>query len=183
MATTIFSAIFSPSNKQSARLTTMRRRPSMDLSVTGLVYIIMMLFMGFAATNTQASLLFGVFGLMIGIMLVSGIISRLVLKRIRISRELPEAGTVGEPFGMTYHFFNNKRFWPTFSVALAELDGVEGFMRQPQAYLLHAAAGSEASVPAELTPKRRGLHALNRFQISTSFPFGFFQEGDRAKPS
>jgi uncharacterized protein (DUF58 family) len=176
MANTILSYFFTSADPQGSRLTPMRRRPAIDLSVTGAIYILMMVFMGFAAINTQASLLFGVLGLMFGIMVVSGVISRLVLKRVRISRELPEAGTVGEPFGMTYLFFNGKRFWPTFSVALAELDGVEGFVRQPQAYLLHAAAGSEASVPIELMPKRRGLHALNRFQISTSFPFGFFKK-------
>ena len=37
----------------------------------------MMMFMGLAAMNSQANLLFGVFGLMIGILLVSGVISRL----------------------------------------------------------------------------------------------------------
>jgi uncharacterized protein (DUF58 family) len=183
MGMTILSYFFTPGSDAASRLTPMRRRPSMDLSVTGLVYIAMMMFMGLAAINTQASLLFGVFGLMIGIMLVSGVISRLVLKRIRITRELPEAGTVGEPFGMTYHFHNDKKFWPTFSVSLAELDGVEGFVRQPQAYLLHAACHSNAAVPVELIPKRRGIHALNRFQISTSFPFGFFKRAfERSHP-
>jgi uncharacterized protein (DUF58 family) len=156
-------------------ITPMRRRPSRDFSITGAVYIAMMMFMGLAAINTQASLLFGVFGLMIGIMLVSGVISRLVLKKLTITRDLPEAGTVGEPFTMSYHFKNGKRFWPSFSVTLAELDGVEGFSRQPQAYLLHSAAGAEAVVPGQFVPKRRGIHALNRFQLSTSFPFGFIK--------
>jgi uncharacterized protein (DUF58 family) len=163
--------------------TPMRRRPSRDFSITGLIYCTMMLFMGLAAINTQASLLFGVFGLMIGILIVSGQISRLVLRKVRISRDLPEAGVVGEPLNVTYHFYNQKRFWPTFSVCLAELDGVEGFVRQPQSYLLHAAAGAEASVPVELLPKRRGIHALNRFQISTSFPFGFIKRAtERSHP-
>ena len=40
-----------------------------------------MMFMGLAAMNTQANLLFGVFGLMIGILLVSGIFSRTVLRK------------------------------------------------------------------------------------------------------
>ncbi len=152
-----------------------RRRPSRDFSMTGLIYCAMMLFMGLAAINTQASLLFGVFGLMIGILIVSGQISLIVLRKVRITRDLPEAGVVGEPLIVTYHFYNGKKFWPTFSVCLAELDGVEGFIRQPQCYLLHAAAKMDASVPVELLPKRRGIHAMNRFQISTSFPFGFIK--------
>jgi uncharacterized protein (DUF58 family) len=169
------SYLFIKPHDPASPLTPMRRRPSRDFSITGAVYIAMMMFMGLAASNTQASLLFGVFGMMIGIMLVSGVISKLVLKKVRITRDFPEAGTVGEPFGMTYHFYNDKKFWPTFSVSLAELDAVEGFVRQPQCYLLHAAAGAEAAVPVEFFPKRRGIHALNRFQISTSFPFGFIK--------
>jgi uncharacterized protein (DUF58 family) len=39
--------------------------------------------------------------------------------------------------------------------------------------MLHAAGGMSATVPVEIVPKRRGLHTLNRYQISTSFPFGF----------
>ncbi len=47
--------------------TPVHRRPGFDFSLTGLVYSAIMMFMGFAAVNLQASLLFGVFGLMIGI--------------------------------------------------------------------------------------------------------------------
>lgn len=156
-------------------VTPVRRRPSLDFSLTGLIYCAMMMFMGLAAINTQANLLFGVFGLMIGILLVSGIISRVVLRRLRVTRELPEHGVVGKTVGVTYQFFNGKGFWPSFSVSLAELDGVEGYSRQPQGYLLHAAARSTAGVPVEVIPKRRGLHSLARYQISTSFPFGFIK--------
>src|SRR5213080_2077096 len=109
--------------------TVVRKKPSLDFSVTALVYISMMLFMGLAAINTQANLLFGVFGLMIGILLVSGIISRVVLRGVRVTRELPEHGVVGKPVGMTYQFFNGKSFWPSLSICLAELDGVEGYTR------------------------------------------------------
>jgi uncharacterized protein (DUF58 family) len=156
-----------------AAATPVRRKPSLDFSVIGLVYCSMMLFMGVAAINSQANLLFGVFGLMIGILLVSGVVSRVVLRRLRVRRVLPDHGCVGQKASITYEITNTKRFWPSLSVSLAELDGVEAFTTQTQCYMLHAAPGMTASVPAEVTPKRRGLHELNRFQISTSFPFGF----------
>ena len=169
--------------RPAAGFTPVRRRPLIDLSVTGLVYATLMLFMGISAVNTQASLLFGVFGLMIGIGVVSFSISRVTLKRVRVVRTLPEAGTVGEPLTLTYHFENLKRFWPTISLTLSELDGCEAFTRQPQAYLLHAAAGAEADVPVVLMPKRRGVYALRRFQISTSFPFGFIKRAIERSPT
>src|SRR5690606_29564346 len=59
-----------------------RTRPSLDVTLTGIVYCAMLLFMGLAAINTQANLLFGVFGLMIGVLLISGIISRWVLRHL-----------------------------------------------------------------------------------------------------
>jgi uncharacterized protein (DUF58 family) len=153
--------------------TVVRRRPSLDFSVTGVVYVAMMLFMGLAAINSQANLLFGMFGLMIGILLVSGMISRLVLRRLTVSRSLPENGCVGHPLTLTYQITNSKRYWPSLSVSVSELDGVEAFTTQPQGYMLHAAPRTTASVPALVIPKRRGLHELNAYQVATSFPFGF----------
>src|SRR4051794_34087337 len=155
--------------------TVVRKKPSLDFSVTGLVYISMMLFMGLAAINSQANLLFGVFGLMIGILLVSGMISRWVLRGLSLNRVLPEHGVVGQPVTVTYEFTNTKRFWPSLSVTVAEIDGAEAFVKQPHGYLLHAAPKTVATVPVELLPKRRGLHTLDRHQISTSFPFGFIK--------
>src|SRR3954453_5980565 len=77
-----------------SRTTVIRKKPSLDFSVTGLVYCTMMMFLGLAAVNSQANLLFGVFGLMIGILLVSGLISKLVLRKLSMTRALPEHGVV-----------------------------------------------------------------------------------------
>jgi uncharacterized protein (DUF58 family) len=153
--------------------TLVRRRPALDFSVTGVVYVAMMLFMGLAAINSQANLLFGVFGLMIGILIVSGAISRLVLRRLVVLRTLPDNGCVGHPLSITYEITNGKRYWPSLSVSIAELDGAEAFTSQPQGYMLHVAPRTTASVPALVIPKRRGLHEFNRYQVATSFPFGF----------
>jgi uncharacterized protein (DUF58 family) len=155
--------------------TRVRRRPGIDFSITGLVFIAMMLFMGLAAINSQANLLFGVFGLMIGILLVSYFISLLVVRRLNVKRNMPDHGVVGRPMAVGYEFRNDKRFWPSLSVGLSEIDGVEGFTKQPMCYMLHAAPGMTAVVPAEFVPKRRGLHDLDHFQLSTSFPFGFIK--------
>lgn len=137
------------------------------------MYSSMMMFMGIAAMNTQANLLFAVFGLMIGVLLIAGVISRLVLSQLTVRRELPEAAVVGLPVPITYEFHNGKRFWPSLSVQVAELDGVEAFRKQPHAYLLHAAAKGAAKIQVEVTPKRRGAYALDQYQTATSFPFGF----------
>src|SRR5258706_1897505 len=158
-----------------AAATPVRQRPRLNYSFTGVVYIAMTLFMGLAAANLQANLLFGVFGLMIGVFVVAWVISRSVLRRLRVKRILPEHAVVGAPVTLLYEFTNTKRFWPSLSVMLGEIDAAEAFIKQPLAYMLHAAPRTTATVPTEVIPKRRGLHRFDHFQISTSFPFGFIR--------
>jgi uncharacterized protein (DUF58 family) len=163
---------YEPANPRRTRV---RRRPGLDFSITGLVFVAMMLFMGLAAINSQANLLFGVFGLMIGILIVSYFISHMVLRKLRVRRVVPDHGVVARAMPVSYEFHNEKRFWPSLSVCLSELDGVDGFTKQPMCYMLHAAPGMTAVVPTELIPRRRGLHDLEQYQLSTSFPFGFIK--------
>src|SRR4051812_6148261 len=85
-------------------LTPVRKQLSLDFSITGSVYCMMMMFMGLAAINSQANLLFGVFGLMIGVLLVAGWISRRVLKKLTVRRVIPETAVVGQPTTLTYEF-------------------------------------------------------------------------------
>jgi uncharacterized protein (DUF58 family) len=155
--------------------TPVRRRRSLDLGVNTIVYCAMMLFMGLAAVNTQANLLFGVFGLMIGVLLVAWVVSRAVLRRLNVVRVLPEHAVVGQRTPLQYEFSNRKRFWPSLSVTLSELDASEAFTRQPVAYMLHAAPRMTATVSTDVIPKRRGLHVFDQYQLSTSFPFGFIK--------
>jgi uncharacterized protein (DUF58 family) len=159
--------------------TLVRKKPSRDFSFTGLIYCSMMMFMGLAAVNSQANLLFGVFGLMIGILIVSVVISGFVMRKLTLQRVLPEHGVVGRPMTLSYEIHNRKRFWPSLSVTIAELDGAEAFTVQPQAYMLHAAAKTTTVVSSQLTPKRRGLDHLDRHQVLTSFPFGFIRRASQ----
>jgi uncharacterized protein (DUF58 family) len=153
----------------------------LDISLTGLVYCSMTLFMGFAAMNTQANLLFGVFGLMLGILLLSGVISRIVLRGLRVKRDIPTHAVVGEPVSAFYRITNEKRYWPSVSICVVELDGADGFVRQPQCYMLHAAPRMTAVVPVEWTCGWRGLYQMDRYQLVTSFPFGIVKRAITAR--
>jgi uncharacterized protein (DUF58 family) len=155
--------------------TQVRRNPGFDFSFTGLVYCLTTMLMGVAAINGQVNLLFGVFGLMSGVLLVSGFICRTVLMKLRLTRQLPEQFVVGRPETVTYRFKNDKRLWPSLSVTMLELEGTEAFVSQPTAYLLHAAAGMTGKVDLQVMPKRRGRYSMGTYQLSTSFPFGFIK--------
>src|SRR5271170_2542022 len=94
--------------KHLADLTPVRRKPMLDISLVGMVYVLVWVFMGFAAMNSQANLLFAVFGLMAGILIVSGVVSRLVLRRLQVTRSLPDNGIVGEVLPINYTISNEK---------------------------------------------------------------------------
>lgn len=161
------------SSKLKPKRRPVRRKPSLDFSITGLIYCTMMMFIGLAAINTQANLLFGVFGLMIGILMVSFFISGTVISKLSVARVIPDHAIVGRPTVIHYDITNQKRFWPSLSVTVTEIDSVSAFSRQPSAYLLHVANRMTATIPAEVIPLRRGVFELDRYQLSTSFPFGF----------
>lgn len=161
--------------------TFVRLKPSVDISFTALIYFGATLFIGVAALNSQTNLLFGVFGMMIGVLLVAGYVSRFSLRKLNVRRVIPEYFAVGEPSSLSYSITNTKRYWPSVSVALGEIDGCDAFTQQPYAYVLHVAAGLTTSVSVPLLPKRRGMHELNCHQISTSFPFGFVKRAIECK--
>jgi hypothetical protein len=79
----------SQSAKVPSARTPVRRRPSIDVSLSGLVFTSMMMFMAMAAVNSQTNLLFAVAGLMTGVGLVSVSISRLVLRKLNINASSP----------------------------------------------------------------------------------------------
>lgn len=157
------------------RFTVGHKRPPIGLSVPGLIFCSLMSFMGVAAVNSGANLLYAVFGLALGILLVSRTLGKIGLRKLTLRRDLPEHAMVGRPLNISYEIENQKRYWPTFSVTIAELDDLEAFAMQPHAHLLHVAAGAKATVVAEALAKRRGLHHLGRCQLFSSFPFGFIR--------
>ncbi len=165
--------LFKTAPKAHAAATVVRLRPSVDISFTALLYFGATLFIGVGAINSQTNLLFGIFGLMIGVLLVAGYISRFSLRKLVVRRRIPEHLVVGDPASLIYNLANRKRFWPSIAVALGELDGCEAFTRQPYTYALHVAGLKSVDVTVPLIPKRRGIHELDSYQISTSFPFGF----------
>src|SRR5437868_6942830 len=84
------------------------RKPWFDFSLTGLLYCATMFFIVFAAMNGQVNLLFGVFGLMLGILIVTWVVCGLVIARMRVTRTLPEYCFVGQPTTVSYEFHNRK---------------------------------------------------------------------------
>lgn len=148
-------------------------KPGFDFSFSAVGFALVMVLMGIAAVNTQTNLFFGVFGLMAGVLSISAVMSFVSLHGIRIERQTPEFLWVGAEEVMLYRLSNQKRFWPLLAASIGELDGCQAFAAQPYSFLPHTAAGGASEARCRVLPRRRGIYTLDRFQFSSSFPFGF----------
>jgi uncharacterized protein (DUF58 family) len=162
--------------KRKRRLAVKRRFLPRGLSFTreGRVYVVVALGVGFAAVNTGNNLLFLVLGLMLGLIIVSGLLSELALRKIRVRRGLPRRADEGETFPVELTLGNDKRFAPSFSVELRdEIDG-EQFRRR--CFFLRVGPREERSIAYRCELDRRGLRSFDGIVASTRFPFGLFEK-------
>jgi uncharacterized protein (DUF58 family) len=144
----------------------------------GLIYIAIAVFIGMAALNTQTNLLFWVFGIMLGGLIVSGLLSGAMLRGVQVERSLPDHGTVDEPLAISYEL-RNRRWWlPVFGLTIEERrwsprDALAG---PPLAWLLHVGPRRQVRAAAVAWPSRRGTLRLDRIAVTTSFPFGIIRK-------
>jgi len=136
----------------------------------GRVYILITLGVGFAAINTAHNLLFLCLGLLLGLLLASGVMSEINLRRIRVSRSLPARISAGEPFLVDITVHNTKRFSSTFSLEVEDL--VRNEPQKRRCFFLKIDQGKHRNVAYRAEISQRGIHTFEGFRIRSSYPFG-----------
>ena len=181
-----------------------RLRPPRLLSLTraGKFFILMTLGVGFGAINTGNNLLFLLFGMMLSVILASGLLSEAVLRNLRPRRRLPRRLEAGQPAPGRLRLVN-VGWWPALSVEVSEQNPhcVAGplsgsrvgpkpvawwkFWRQQTddeirpvaaSYTMRVEAGAEKSLPGHYELPERGKYSLSGLQIATRFPFSLFEK-------
>jgi uncharacterized protein (DUF58 family) len=127
--------------------------------------------LGFAAMNTGNNLLYLLASLLLGLIIVSGILSEQSMRRLRLASVVPEEIYAGRPALLGARVVNDKRRLPTYSIAL------EGGGRR--LYVQRLAPGEARLVTWETTFARRGRHRLPGVRVRTRFPFGLFVKAGR----
>jgi len=145
-----------------------------SLSVTreGKWYIGVLILIGIAAINTGNNLLYLVVATLLSLIIISGIMSESTLRGIKVQRHLPPFLFKGTPSRVTLKISNGKKHFPSYSFTITELDGPSA-----EAYVLKLGPGETASVSAEYSFQKRGVHRLSGLKVSTRFPFGLFTKG------
>ncbi len=151
-------------------------RPPRRLKFTreGKFFVGITLGVGFAAINTANNLLYLLLGLLLSLIVVSGIMSELSLQGLTVVRRLPARSQVGRPHLVEIEVFNHKRRVPSYAIEVEDLRA-----RQPadkRCFFLKISPKSAQVAAYRRTPLRRGRDVHVGFRIATRFPFGLFEK-------
>ena len=140
----------------------------------GKLYTAVTIGVGFAAVNTGNNLLFLVLGLMLGLIVVSGILSEISLRGIEIRRGVPRHAEVDRPFPVELSVTNIKHFASSFGVELR--DEIDGKPFRRRCFFLRVSPGETRSIAYRCELRRRGVATFEGTIVSTRFPFGLFDK-------
>jgi uncharacterized protein (DUF58 family) len=129
---------------------------------------------GAAAVNTGNNLLYLVLGLMLSLILVSGVLSDLVLLDVEGTRVLPSRAFAGGPALVEIALRNGKRRLPSFSLEVE--DRADDLPTDRRCYFLKVEANGEQRATYRRELPRRGRMTFRSLRLSTRYPFGFFDK-------
>lgn len=149
----------------------------LHLTNEGWWFVLLSIAIGTAAINTGVNLLYLVLSMMLSSILISGILSEMTFRKLKLSRSLPYSVFAGEQFEITVQIHNGKLFFPSFSLFVEDSPGSGTELKRLKAcYALKVPARQRHGItyPAEIG--RRGPFILNGFRITSGFPFNFFNK-------
>src|SRR5579859_2364569 len=153
-----------------------RMRPPRRLKFTreGKFFVGITLGVGFAAINTANNLLYLLLGMLLALIVVSGIMSELSLRDLTVVRRLPLRAQVGRAHLVEIEVFNHKLRVPSYAIEVEDLRF--GQPADKRCFFLKISPKSAQVAAYRRTPTRRGRDVHVGFRIATRFPFGLFEK-------
>src|SRR5271155_1096834 len=153
-----------------------RFRPPRRLRFTreGKFFVGITLGVGFAAINTANNLLYLLLGMLLALIVVSGIMSELSLRDLTVVRRLPLRAQVGRPHLVEIEVFNHKQRVPSYAIEVEDLR--DGQPADKRCFFLKISPKSAQVAAYRRAPIRRGRDVHVGFRIATRFPFGLFEK-------
>jgi len=173
-------------------------RSNLSLNITngGWIFCAFVLVVATASLSTGNNLLYLVLSVLLATLVVSGLASRLSLSEVSVTLRFPDHIFAGEPAHLEVTLNNQKRWLPSFSLAVAARDQRErrgllsrkpageadpkpqpspAQMAEDLAYFAVIPGKTQAHVRIERSFARRGVYPVRGFVVSTRFPFGFVE--------
>ncbi|HET9956533.1 MAG TPA: DUF58 domain-containing protein [Polyangiaceae bacterium] len=153
-----------------------RLRPPRKLKLTreGKYFIGVTFGVGFAAINTGNNLLYLLLGMLLSLIIVSGVMSELSLRDLSVVRRLPPRAQVGRPHLVEIEVYNHKQRVPSYAIEIEDLRA--GQPADKRCFFLKISPRSTQVAAYRRTPARRGRDRHIGFRVATRFPFGLFEK-------
>ncbi|HEY1959801.1 MAG TPA: DUF58 domain-containing protein [Polyangiaceae bacterium] len=129
---------------------------------------------GFAALNTANNLLYLLLGMLLALIVVSGVMSELSLRNLTVVRRLPLRAQVGRAHLVEIEVFNHKKRVPSYAIEVEDLRAAQP--ADKRCFFLKISPKSAQVAAYRRTPMRRGRDVHVGFRIATRFPFGLFEK-------
>jgi uncharacterized protein (DUF58 family) len=153
-----------------------RLRPPRKLKFTreGKYFLGITLGVGFAAINTGNNLLYLLLGMLLSLIVLSGVMSELSLRDLNVVRRLPTRAQVGRAHLVEIEVFNRKKRIPSYAIEVEDLRA--GQPADKRCFFLKISPNSAQVAAYRRSPQRRGRDRHIGFRIATRFPFGLFEK-------
>ena len=148
-----------------------KNRATLKITLAGWGFLLLSLLIGMAAMRTQdRPMMFILFGVMLGGITISLMISRGMVAGTGVHRELPDRAWQYETLYFGYFLRNTRRRRAALGLTLQEIApmGVE----DSRGYCVHLPGRSVFRAGSRLTAARRGRIDLKGICLTTRFPFG-----------
>ncbi len=153
------------------------RRPAprrLKFTREGKYYLGITLGVGFAAINTGNNLLYLLLGMLLSLIVVSGVMSELSLRDLSVTRRMPLRAQVGRAHLVEIEVYNHKKRVPSYAIEVEDLRA--GQPADKRCFFLKISPSSAQVAAYRRTPARRGRDQHTGFRIATRFPFGLFEK-------
>ncbi len=152
----------------------MRAPRKLKFTREGKFFVGITLGVGFAAINTGNNLLYLLLGMLLALIIVSGLMSELSLRDLTVVRRLPMRAQVGRPHLVEIEVFNHKGKVPSYAIEVEDLRA--GQPADKRCFFLKISPKSAQVAAYRRTPAKRGRDRHVGFRIATRFPFGLFEK-------
>jgi uncharacterized protein (DUF58 family) len=150
----------------------------------GVFFTLLVAVLAVAALNTGNNLLFLVVSVLLASYLVSGMMAKLSLSGLAVSCRFPEEIHATAPSTFVWVVQNEKRRLPTFSLrAEIFLQALDGTCQSVSLYFPVLEVRQTGTRTLKQTFACRGVYRVVRVNLTTRFPFGFFQRGRVLHPN
>ena len=139
-------------------------------TLAGWLFVGASLVLGLVAVKSQISLMFVIFGVMMGALHVSAFLSHFMITRLTVKRDMPDRAWQNQPVYLGYYLRNIRKRVGALAMNVEEIapKGIESVA----GYCVHIPPRTVFRAGARFLAKRRGRISMQGIRLQTTFPFG-----------